>query len=401
MSDASCHSDHLAIIEAQADRCVKCGLCLPHCPTYALTRDEAESPRGRIALADALARGRLPASAGLLAHLDSCLLCRRCETACPSGVAYTGLIDHSRALTLAKRPAWLRITASLLSKRRLVALGLTLARWLPAAWLPGGSGLTRAARQLAGRRVTATQSPTQTNGPRVGLFVGCVGSVIQHSVQQAAQRLLEAAGAAVVIPKGQGCCGAMHAHLGDAEQAHQLAERNQRAFATSDVDAIVSFASGCGCQLGDQAPPLPVPPADISHYLLSSGLIERLSFAPLSGKALLHTPCTLASQPGAGAAVHAVLSRIPGLTLVALDAGPACCGAAGLQLLSHVPQAQALRAPKLAAIAAADADYLLTSNPGCALHLLAGIEGPRPEVLHPVELLLRQHRSSQGVPAGG
>ena len=391
MSNASRPTEHLAAITGQADRCVKCGLCLPHCPTYALSRNEAESPRGRIALAEALARGTLTATPGLLTHLDNCLLCRRCETACPSGVAYGSLLDHVRALTLPHRPRWLRIAASLLRHRWVVRTGIQLSRGLPSSWLPGAGVLARAARQLASRRVDIKATPSPVAGaPRVGLFLGCVAGVVQRSALQAAQDLLEAAGATVVTPQHQVCCGAMHGHLGELGKARHLAERNRQAFADAKLDAIVSLASGCGSQLNDQQPPLPAPHADVSRYLLTSGLIDRLAFAPLPGLVLLHTPCTLARQPGAAAAVHSLLSRIPQLTISTLDAGHGCCGAAGLQLLSHTDQANSLRAPLLAAITRSQADYLITSNPGCALHLLAGIEGPKPEVLHPVELLLRQ-----------
>jgi glycolate oxidase iron-sulfur subunit len=234
----------------------------------------------------------------------------------------------------------------------------------------------------------------QAGGPLVGLFRGCVAAALQPSVLQAAELLLRAAGARVVDPPGQGCCGAMHGHLGDAAAAQRLAEVNRDAFGLPGLSAIVSVASGCGSQLSEQQPGLPAPHADVSDYLLASGLIDRLSFRPLHASALLHTPCSLASSPGRGSAVASLLDRIPGLRVTALDAGPGCCGAAGLHLLSHVAQGEALRQPKLDAIAEAAPDLVVTSNPGCALHLLAGLDGVKPQVLHPVELLARQLEQS-------
>lgn len=392
MTDPSRLQDVPGAIIAGADRCVKCGLCLPHCPTYGLTRNEADSPRGRIALAEALARGALDADPLLLGHLDGCLLCRRCESVCPSQVAYGALLDQTRALTLARRPRWLRWAAALLSRRRLGALGIPLGALLPARWLPGSAGLARAARQLRRQRqrTRPTPAPATSALPRVALFLGCVGDAAQPGVRQAARGLLQAAGVQVEIPSGQGCCGAMHAHLGDRDGAARLAARNQHAFAPLRPDAIISLASGCGTQLDEQQPPLPAPHRDISHYLQDNHLLDGLRFAPLAARVLLHTPCSLANTPGGDTVVTRLLGHIPGLQVSPLTAGSFCCGAAGLQLLSHPAQGAALRAPKLAAIRTAAPDILVTSNPGCALHLLAGLEGPVPEVLHPVELLYRQ-----------
>lgn len=382
---------HGEVITTAADRCVKCGLCLPHCPTYALTRDESESPRGRIALAEALARGDLPPAGKLFGHLDRCLLCRACERACPSGVSFGQLMDHARALTLDQQPRWVRTLASALSHGGLVRAGLMLSRVLPAHWSPGGPALSHAARRLAGNRrryprVTARAKPSR----RVGLFLGCVGDAVQPGVADAARQLLRAAGVQVVTPHAQTCCGALQAHLGNTAAGSQRGQRNHDAFADQSLDAIISLASGCGAQLAEQSPALPAPHLDAVQYLVASGLIDRLVFAPLAGTALVHTPCTLQQHPAAARAVGEALARIPELQVLALTAGSACCGAGGLQLLTRPEQGAALRAPKIAAIRKQAPDWLITSNVGCALHLAAGLDDPALVPLHPLELLAQQ-----------
>jgi glycolate oxidase iron-sulfur subunit len=376
-------------LTAEADRCVKCGLCLPACPTYGLSRNEADSPRGRIALADALARGQLKADAALLGHLDSCLLCRSCENRCPSGVRYGRIIDLAREITFDQRPTWQRWAAGLLSKRRLARLGIALSRIVPDALLPTPKGLVPAARRLAARRHRVS-GKAPADGPHVALFRGCVGGAVQASAIDAAQDLLQAAGARLTVPKAQGCCGAMHGHLGDRETAASLSEQNRHAFSLDGLDAIVSLASGCGTELADYDPPLAARHWDISQYLLESGLVDRLTLRPLDGHALVHIPCTQANRLGGGHYVIDLLSYIPGLQVSNLTAGSNCCGAAGLSLLSHPEQGEALRAPKISAIRDTQPDFLVTSNPGCALHLAAGLGIRGPQILHPVELLARQ-----------
>jgi glycolate oxidase iron-sulfur subunit len=332
----------------------------------------------------------LEADATLLGHLDSCLLCRSCEKSCPSGVRFGELMDQARAMTLEQRPRWLRQAAGLLSNRRRARWGLALSSLLPDRWLPGGAGLASAARHLARRKYRPGLQTQASDGPYVGLFRGCVADTVQASVLAAAQDLLHAAGARVAVPHSQGCCGAMHGHLGDADRAASQARRNHEAFAIAGLDAIVSLASGCGAQLAEQDPPLTAPHRDVSDYLAESGLIDRLSFHPAETQALVHIPCTQANVLGGGKAVFELLARIPGLQVTKLTAGSNCCGAAGLQLLSHPAQGEALRAPKADAIRASDATLLITSNPGCALHLAAGLGRSDVEVMHPVELLARQ-----------
>jgi glycolate oxidase iron-sulfur subunit len=378
---------------AEADRCVKCGLCQPECPTYALSRSEADSPRGRIALIEGLASGRLEATAQLDRHLDGCLLCRRCERVCPSGVQFGELMDSARRLTLARRPAWLRWTVGLLSRPDPVGHLLRLGRLAP----PLGGRLGQFAR-LAGaadrQRPPAPGSypATTPQQGRVGLFLGCVGRHTHAGSLHAALQLLRRAGFEVVVPADQGCCGALHAHLGDAAHAGRLATALHRSFDLG-LDAIVSVATGCGAHLQDSPEhrELPAPHADVLSWLADRGR-ERLRWRALAARVAVHTPCSQRNVLRGEAAAMTLLGRIPELQLQALPGNDRCCGAAGSFLLSHPDTAEALRSPKLAAIAGQRPDWVVTSNPGCALHLVDGLRraGQAVPVVHPVELLAAQ-----------
>lgn len=366
------------------DRCVKCGLCLPACPTYALTGNEAESPRGRIALIEGVVRGQLALESHLSDHLDNCLRCRRCEAACPSGVPYGRIIDDASASIGRPAGPLQRLQLKVISTPALGRSALALARLLPR--LPGiDSGLQAAATAGSGFRRFRDRYPArgQQRG-RVGLFLGCIARSTQNTALHAAIRLLSLGGYEVIVPPRQGCCGAMHAHSGDREQAARLAADNRRAFAGLGLDAILSLASGCGQQLDDSGQL--EGHQDISRFLADQGVLDALEFGPLPVSALLHMPCSLATD----SPIPTLLARIPELRLSLLATGYGCCGAAGRHLLSHPLQGRRLRAPLLADIAEQAPDYLLTSNPGCALHLASGIAAGRTEVLHPVELLLRQ-----------
>lgn len=369
---------------ALADRCVKCGLCQPACPTYGLTGNESESPRGRIALIEGLLRGQLELDERLIGHLDHCLQCRRCEARCPSGVPYGRIIDATWQQI--GRPAGRleRMQMAVITRPRLSVTALRLARHLPR--LPGiAPELQQAAGKAAGFRRFRHHYPVHGAARgRVGLFLGCIARTTQNAALHAAIGLLTRLGYEVLVPARQGCCGALHAHSGAAGQAARLAAHNQAVFSGQGLDAVVSLASGCGQHL--DASGQAGPHQDISRFLADSGRLDQLKLRPLPARALLHTPCSLAADiPVAG-----LLAHIPALQLTPLSSGYGCCGAAGRHLLSPSGQGQQLRAPLLDDVRHQAPDYLLTSNPGCALHLAAGMTDGPIEVLHPVELLLRQ-----------
>lgn len=398
---------------ALADRCVKCGLCLEQCPTYGLTRDENESPRGRIGLIQGWAQGALQEDPVLYGHLDRCLLCRRCERICPALVDYAALMDGFRAATQARRPRSLRSTALRRvlrdgGLRRRVATAVRRAeRWgLRAATrhsgllrLLGWSALDRLAPRLdPAVELRASYPALGGERGRVGLHTGCLGSLLDCATLEAAIHVLRHAGYAVEVPPEQGCCGALDWHAGDVEPARALARANLAAFG-AELDAVVSVASGCGAMLQEYPRMLAEAGArafsaqivDIGTLLWREHALERLPLQPLRARVLLHQPCSLRNALRAEGAVAALLSRLPGIELIGMPESLQCCGSAGTYMLEQPELAARLREPLLAVAAEAGADYLATSNIGCALHLREGLlaRGLSIEVVHPVTLLAR------------
>ena len=381
-----------------ADRCVKCGLCLPHCPTYGVESVEGESPRGRIALMQGLARGRLEADPALVRHLDRCLGCRACERACPAEVPYGELIDAGRALlaergvratpvqgafaALLRRPALLRIAARLGNfpgMRRLAAM----LGGLPA----------RAARLLPrdARAPRTLRAPArQGTGGRLQLFTGCVGAALDGATLDDVRRALEAAGWRVESPRRQRCCGALDQHAGRPRLAARLARRNLEAFA-GDAP-VVSCASGCSATLMEYERLAGNAGAALARRVVDPA--ELLADAPLDlrpgryREVVLHIPCTQRNVTGTGDSVRRLLRRLPGVSFRELPAG--CCGAAGESFLSQPELADALLEPLLQALRRAPPDALVTSNIGCALHFKAGLAraGLDVPVLHPASLVV-------------
>jgi glycolate oxidase iron-sulfur subunit len=395
---------------AQADLCVMCGMCLPHCPTYRRTGNEGESPRGRIALMAALARGDLPLSDALEGHLDRCLACRSCERVCPSGVPYGRLIDAARATIAARRPASpLRRAADALVSHLLARpehlrpLG-ALARYAQRA------GLTR----LAGRpgallpplapmpRWQDYYPPMGEGRGEVALFLGCVARLVDSPVLLATLRVLRRLGYGVHVPPAQACCGALPEHRGAPEEARRLAAANLAAFAGLPVDAVLVTASGCAASLveyrshpGGQA--LAGLIRDPSEWLARAPWPAGLSLRPLGLRVALHSPCTLTNVLRREDAPARLLGRLPGVELVRLPARGECCGSAGTYLLRHPATADDLRDTVLDRAVESGATVLATSNVGCALHLAAGarVRGLDLEVVHPMQLL---DRSLRGIP---
>lgn len=380
----------------ETDRCVKCGLCLPACPTYQLAGDEGESPRGRLALMEALARRELePGSAALNTHLDNCLLCRACEASCPSGVRFGTAMDLARQITRPGHPRWLGGLASILSRPRLARLGIAAGRLAPEGVSVGSvpfGRLGRTAAELSGPPPAAGRYPAigRRRG-RVGLFLGCVGRHLQGRALTSAVYLLRNLGYEVVVPAAQACCGAMHLHLGERDAADRSAARYRDAFAGLGLDVVLSLATGCGIHLLEHAGG-ESPHQDISDFLTREADLSRLNLAPLAARAALHTPCTQRRMGMGEGGLHQLLARIPELRTIDLPGNDRCCGAAGLHLISHHPLAERLAEPKRRFLLETRPDWLLSSNPGCLLHLADQVRAAGVELsaVHPVELLAQQ-----------
>lgn len=360
-------------LAALSDRCVQCGLCLPACPTYARERLETESPRGRIALLRAWAlEAAAPTPAGE-AHLDHCLGCRRCEAVCPAGVHYGELLVEGRRRQRKRRgAAWRqRALEALAARPRLLDALLRLYRSLHPL-LPGPL------RPLPRPPGAAPAPSPSTAAAAIAVFRGCVGGVFEAPVRDAFVRLSAAAGLEVVEPRGQTCCGALHAHAGAAERAARLAAANRAALAAFPV--VATIASGCHAHVA--AARGPAATRDALELLAEHA--ERLRFRPARVRIALHLPCTQRSVVRSDAALRRLLAQVPALEVVELDAGYGCCGAAGSHMLLDPQRAAAFRAPLVAAIRQSGASCVLSANIGCRLHLAPACPVP---VRHPLEAL--------------
>ncbi len=388
--------------------CVHCGLCLPACPTYLLSFNEADSPRGRIQLMRGMAGGTIDATAAVRKHLDLCLDCRGCETACPSGVVYHELIEETRShLKPHINPflRWMlsnivvhptRLKLALLPVRIFQRLGIValLRNLFPPS-------LRQMERMLPPGPLWPTRldSSDPQKMETTSFFTSCVGSVMFGQINQQAADLLAAGGMSVSVPKNQCCCGAIHHHNGDAKKASQFARRNIDAFPGNSP--IVSTVAGCGAMLRDYPTLLRDDPKyadracafsqrvrDISEVLVELKLPLK---NPVNLTATYHDACHLAHAQKVTEAPRKLLERIPGLTIVPLAHSDLCCGAAGTYNLVHPQTAAELGDRKLDEILSTGALVCAAGNAGCSMHLQnrARQRGLALEVMHPVELLHR------------
>jgi glycolate oxidase iron-sulfur subunit len=396
--------------------CVHCGICLPACPTYRVLGQEMDSPRGRIYLMRAATEGRIGLTENFLLHMDRCLGCRACETACPAGVPFGRLIEETRGQIARRAP---RPAARRLLHRFLLGVFPSRARlgWmLTLARLYQRSGLRRLVRGTAVLRPwprldalerllptlpagaparLPAETPPASGSSRgtVALLEGCVQALLFPGVNRATVTLLARAGYRVIVPPAQGCCGALHLHAGDRSEGRALARRNVDALAGADF--VVTNAAGCGAALreyghllGDdqRAAELAVRVRDVTELLAEHLPGPR---QPLDLTVTYHEPCHLAHGQRVREAPRTVLRAIPGLRLVELAEADLCCGSAGVYNLMEPEIAGQLLARKLDRIAATGAEVVATGNPGCLLQLRRGLEdrGLRIRAHHPVELL--------------
>ncbi len=408
---------------AEILRCTHCGLCLHQCPTFRVLGWEPDSPRGRIYLMRAVAEGRLEINPDFREHMEVCLACRACQTACPATVSFGPLVEAARwqirqtlPMSLQERALRALVFGLLLSHPPLLRL---LSRGL---WLYQASGLQRALHRtgwlrrlppalqtmegMLPERIPARFFPTGRVYPAVGerrgrvaLLAGCVMPTLLAPIQRATLRVLTRQGFEVVVPRGQVCCGALHVHAGERERAQALARRNLSAFMREEADAILVNAAGCGVAMKEYGDLLGDDPRwaeaarafsakvqDVTEFLDAIGL--RPLPRRLAGRAVYQDPCHLAHGQGVRAQPRRLL-RAAGLTVVDLPDGDLCCGSAGIYNVTHPEIAGALLAEKVAHIQQLAPDRVVTANAGCMLQLAMGLRqaGLTIPVQHVIEVL--------------
>jgi glycolate oxidase iron-sulfur subunit len=403
--------------------CVHCGICLPQCPTYRLLGEEMDSPRGRIYLIRAAAEGRIGITATFIRHLDLCLDCRACETACPSGVPFGRLLEATRGQIVRRSPRSLRrrlfdgavFNLFPYPDRLGVALrGLSLYQRSGLQRLVRATGLLALAPGLEAMERLLPSLPKNGSAPlpelvpargrrkgRAALLAGCVQRHLYPEINRLTIELLSLAGYEVVVPRGQGCCGALHFHAGRLEEARRFARRLISAF-PEDVDYVITNSAGCGSALreygnwlsgDDRAALLSRRARDVSELLADA----ELPLGRLDAVVTYHDPCHLAHGQKVRSQPRALLQKIPGLKLVELTESDLCCGSAGTYNLAEPRMAGMLLERKINRIVETGASIVASGNPGCLLQIAKGCRERRldVEVLHPVELLGRSLNCSQ------
>ena len=414
----------LAPLEPLMDKCVHCGFCLTTCPSYILLGQEMASPRGRIYLMRAGIESRVSMSAAFAGHFDTCLGCMACETACPSGVRYAPLVEHTRAaiehhhqrpwpdrlfrrllFSVLPYPARLRLLLLPLAGAHLVRRFRQLTALLP----PRLRNLVALAPDVPADRAGAPAfTPARgTKRRSVALVTGCVQSVFFGDVNAATARVLSAEGCDVFAPAGQGCCGALALHAGQDDDARAFARRLIAAFEALPVDEIVVNAAGCGStmkmygellhddrQWASRAAAFAAKVRDVTETL--AGLPPQAPRTTVSARVAYHDACHLAHAQGVRSEPRALLQTIPGVAVVPLAEPEICCGSAGIFNLVQPEMAGELGRRKATHIVEAGADLVVTSNPGCILQIRAALRGRErtPQVIHIVELLDRALRSA-------
>lgn len=394
--------------------CIHCGFCLPACPTYLDKGLEADSPRGRIYLMRALQDGRIRPTRETLRHLDLCLACRACETACPSGVHFGSLIDAARPNieSRCRRPWTERIVREAIARivchpggqRWLARAAMLVPRRIMGSIATLGS-LPRTLRYRAAlaavlpRPVPAPLPPVvEAAGPergRVALFSGCVAQVFFGTTNQWAAQLLAHAGFRVHVPAEPACCGALLLHIGRRNEAIAIARRTARVFGQLGVDIIVTTAAGCGAMLKGYGELLGDPAAaeTASRVRDITAVLAEVELPPprrrIERTVTYHEACHLAHGQGVRSAPRTLLGNIPGVELVELAEADHCCGSAGTYNLTEPETAHRLMERKIGHILATGASTVATANPGCVLQIRAGLAYRRSavEVVHPVDLL--------------
>jgi glycolate dehydrogenase iron-sulfur subunit len=412
------------------NKCVHCGLCLSSCPTYRETGLETFSPRGRIYLMKAVAEGRIGMESDVFQEqMSACLNCRACEAVCPSGVQYGQILEASRTqLEQARDEGRLPPHPWLVKLLRGGAFDLMFRRlglfrlFSRLMWIYQRSGAQALARRtgilkrldldetemllprISDRFVAPQGQIYPAEGParyHVALLTGCIMSTAFAEVHEATIRVLQKNGCEVILPPGQGCCGALHVHGGDMEGGRELARRNIAAFEGMGLDAIIVNAAGCGSTLKEYGHLLHDDPIwaeragafaakikDVSEFLAGIELNTR-DLKPLDITVTYQEPCHLAHAQRITAQPRKLLKAIPGLRLKEMHESALCCGSAGIYNVTQPEMAARLGNRKLDNAEATGANMIVTANPGCHLQLAGGLQrrGSPMQVRHIVEVL--------------
>jgi glycolate oxidase iron-sulfur subunit len=407
------------------DQCVHCGLCLPACPTYAELQTEMDSPRGRIQLMHAAADGRIDTSGAFAEHIELCLGCRACETACPSGVQYGLLFETARA-AIAEKPTttplergvrWLALRQMLPHRDRLrfvarlmrlyQATGLSnLVRKM--SFLPPGLRAMENLLPPLSLRFPNYSKPAPAIGEKrgtVAFLYGCVQDAFLTDVNTATVRVLQRNGYEVHFPQTQTCCGAAALHIGESQLARDLARQNIDAFGNRAYDAIINNAGGCGATLKEYGHLLADDPAYVEKAKQFVAKLEDINefladhlHSPPTGKLNVRVTyvdsCHLRHGQKVVRQPRQLLKAIPGITLVELQKPDMCCGSAGVYNIMQTETAEQVLDAKMVDVAGTRADMIVTTNTGCHMQLIHGVrkKGLKAEVVHLVELLDRSYQ---------
>ena len=403
------------------DACVHCGFCLQSCPTYLTLEDENDSPRGRVLLMRSALEGTLAIDdPSLETHIDRCLGCRACETACPSGVPYGHLLEATRATMTEHRrlPVVARLILWVFARPASLTIAMALSRLLRATRIPillsrvnGRLGFAMAMLASTERKGGAMHYHARGDATRgsVAVLLGCVMEGLLSATNRATERTLVVNGYSLVDTPGQRCCGALHAHAGDLRGARELARANIVAFEAVAAEYICVNAAGCGAMMkeyahlladdaefAERAARVSARIRDVSELLVASGPVAGVT--PVDATVTYDAPCHLLHAQRIADPPLAMLRAIPGLRLVPLAGAEHCCGAAGIYNLVEPDTSNAVLAPKLENIKATGAELVATGNPGCLMQIGAGLRRASIEsrTIHPVELLDASYRSTAG-----
>ena len=405
-------------------QCMRCGFCLPTCPTFSLTGRERSSPRGRVALARAVAEEKLEFNQAMKEEAFFCLDCRACTTACPSGVQAGALMETCRAQVSQQHPLpkWQEAFRSFILQKMLPNPDLLETSLLPARlyqklgiqwlvrhskllklapdWIDKAEGMMPELQQPLRQQLPEFSPATGEKRGTVAFFLGCVMTLMYAEVSRQTVKILNHQGFDVITPKTQKCCGAPHMTEGDPETARQLAGHNLDLFLDLDVDAIVTDCAGCGSALKEYEEMLAGQKdhqrlqlfhskvKDISEFLIDVGL-RTDDLKPVHKVVTYHEPCHLCHAQGINRQPREVIKSIPGIELREMKESSWCCGSAATFSLKFTEESQKILDRKLNHVKETAADVLVTANPGCHLQLAWGLREAemKQPVIHISELL--------------